>query len=351
MIGCLMSALSEYADRISIMQINAAPTLPAPQTLTEWLNQRESIRARFWQLLGDLPPLFTPQPTVLERTTREGCVVERFAFDNGASAMVYGYLLLPEPLTAPAPAVVYMHMHGGEYEVGKEELFRERVPGILPGPALVNAGYVVMAIDAYSFGERVEQGPKGSAESGRQVEHALFKHFLWQGATLWGMMVRDDLLALNYLLTRPEVDPERIGVTGMSLGGSRTTWLAALDERPRALVPVAQMTRYRDFAASGHYNGHSVYYYVPGVFKTDLDMEHLVALAAPRAQTILAGDTDPLSPLSGIQSVLAYARQVYDLYGAGDQLQSSIEAGIRHLYTPTMFEMMLSTINHALLSR
>jgi dienelactone hydrolase len=330
------------------MQINAVPTLSAPKSLAEWQSQRQIIRARFWQLLGDLPPLFTPQPTLLERSTRAGCVVEHFAFDNGTGVPIYGYLLLPPELTAPAPAVVYLHAHGGQYEIGKEELFRERVPGIQPGPALVQAGYVVLAIDAYSFGERIRQGPKGDAESGREVEHALFKHFLWRGSTLWGMMVRDDLLGLNYLLTRPEVDSQRIGLTGMSLGGTRTTWLGALDERPRALVPVAQMTRYRDLAASGHYNGHSVYYYVPGVFKTDLDMEHLVALAAPRMQSILIGDNDPLSPLSGIQSVVAYARQVYDLYGAGDQIQVSVEAGVAHRYTPGMFAQMLATMSRAL---
>jgi cephalosporin-C deacetylase-like acetyl esterase len=176
--------------------------------------------------------------------------------------------------------VLYHHAYGGQYERGKEELFRERVPDMMPAPALVAAGYVVLAIDAYSFGERQQAGPAGSAESGAAVEQALFKHFLWQGATLWGMMVRDDLLALNYLLTRPEVDPGRIGVTGMSLGASRTTWSGALDERPCALVPVAQMTRYRDFAAAGRYNLHSIYYYVPGALKSDLDMAHLVALAA-----------------------------------------------------------------------
>jgi acetyl esterase/lipase len=300
-------------------------------------------------MLGELPPLFTPQARLLERTPREGCLVERFVFDNGADARVYGYLLLPPDHTAPAPAVVFLHGHGFQYELGKEALFQERIPGALPGPALAAAGYVVLAIDAYCFGERQQDGPGGNTETGAAVEQALFKHFLWQGATLWGMMVRDDILALNYLLTRPEVDPDRIGVTGMSLGGSRTTWLGALDERPRVLVPVAQMTRYRDFAASGQYNLHSVYYYVPGVLKSDLDMEHLVALAAPRFQSILIGDNDPLSPLAGIHTILDYVRHVYRLYDAGDHLQASIEPGVGHQYTPTMYSNMLATMNRALL--
>lgn len=332
------------------MQITAAPTQPPPASLSEWLRQRETIRARWWELLGDLPPLFTPQPTLLDRSTRQDCVVEHFSFDNGTGAAVYGYLLLPSKQSAPAPAVIYLHAHGGKYEIGKDEVFHERVPGATPAEALVSAGYVVMAVDTYAFGERIGQAPPGSQDTARNLEHALFKHFLWQGTALWGMIVRDDLLALNYLLTRPEVDPQRVGITGMSLGGSRATWLGALDERPRAIVPVAQMTRYRDFASSGHYNGHSFYYYVPGVFKTDLDMEHLVALTAPRPQTILIGGIDPLSPLVGIQSVVAHARQVYDLYGASEQLQVTIEPDIAHQYTPAMFEQMMATMNRTLLN-
>jgi hypothetical protein len=248
------------------------------------------------------------------------------------------------------PAVLYMHAHGGKYEIGKDELFNER-GGKPVAKTLVEAGYAVMAVDTYCFGERINQGPVNTDESGREVEQALFKHFLWRGSTLWGMLVRDDLLALNALLARPEIDPNRVGVTGMSLGGSRTTWVGALDDRPRVLIPVAQMTRYRDFAEAGRYNGHSVYYYFPGVLKTDLDMEHLVALVAPRPQAILSGDADPLSPFAGIEKVLEYAQQVYQLYDAGSELQTLIEKGVGHDYTPAMFDFMLKTLDNVLLNK
>ncbi|MCA9908084.1 MAG: dienelactone hydrolase, partial [Anaerolineae bacterium] len=142
-------------------------------------------------------------------------------------------------------------------------------------------------------------------------------------------------------LTRPEVDPARVGVTGMSLGGSRTTWLAALDDRPRAFVPVAQMTRYHDFAATGRYNLHSLYYYVPGALKSGLDMEHVVALVAPRPQAILAGGNDPLSPLEGVVKIETFARQVYALYGQEARFEVAIQPGLDHKYTPPMFASML----------
>jgi dienelactone hydrolase len=319
--------------------------------MNHWESEREKIRAKFWELLGDLPPLFTPQPLVLERTMREGCIVHKIAFDNGAGAQVYGYLLFPPRLKAPAPAVLYHHVHGGKYDLGKDELFRPRDDGRIPGPALVEAGYIVLAIDCYCFGERQSQGPLGEVEAGAATEQALFKHFLWRGSSLWGMIVRDDLLALNYLLSRPEVDPERIGVTGMSLGGSRTTWMGALDDRPRVIVPVAQMTRYQNFAATGRYNLHSIYYYVPNMLKSSLDMEHLVALAAPCPQAILIGDSDPLSPIEGVHQVVDYARRIYQQYDAADDFTTFIEPGAAHQYTPAMFTRMLDIMKQYLKPR
>ena len=321
-----------------------APLRPAPENLAAWQAQREALRQRLWELLGDLPPLILPAPRILSKTLREGCLVEHFAYENGAEAQVFGYFLTPPELTKPLPAVLYLHVHGGKYEQGKEELFRERIPNTLPAVALVQAGYAVLAIDAYGFGERHHFG----TETGQGVEHALYKHFLWQGASLWGMMLRDDLMALEYLLQRPEIDPQRIAITGMSLGASRSTWLAALDERPKVIIPVAQMTRWRDFAASGLYNGHGIYYYLPALLREDFDMEHLAALAAPRRQNILIGDQDPLSPLSGIQEVLDFTKNIYALYGASEKLSATIENGVAHVYTPSMFEAVLSTLKQAL---
>ena len=230
-----------------------------PLHLSQWEDQRPALRRALWRLLGDLPNLFTPQAIILNRTEREGYVIEKLIFDNGAGAQVPGYFLLPTNQSGPIPAVIYEHLHGGKYDLGKDELFVERIPGIATGEALVKAGFAVLAMDAYGFGERQTQGPGGDTYTGAAVEQAHFKHFLWQGITLWGMMVRDDLLALNYLVTRPEVDATRIGVTGMSLGASRTTWLAALDDRLQVIVPVAQMTRYHEFAQAGKYNFHGIY--------------------------------------------------------------------------------------------
>ena len=300
-----------------------------------------ALRARLWQLLGDIPRVTVPSVRVLARSDEGGHWRETFTFENGIGDTVFGYLLLPKRIDGSAPAALYHHEHGGKYALGKDAAIRLRENGYAPGLALVEAGFIVMAIDAYGFGEREKSGPAGEAESGAATELSLFKHFLWQGKTLWGMMIHDDLSALAYLRSRPEVDESRIGATGMSLGASRSTWVAALDESIKAVAPVSQMTRYRDFADSGNYRLHSIYYYVPGVLASGIDMEHIVALTAPRFQLILSGDSDPLSPIAGIHKIVDYAREVYDAQGAPDRFELKLYAGVGHAYLPAMVEAML----------
>ncbi len=308
----------------------------------------ESTRARLWQLLGDTPAPMKPEVELLSRRAEPTYALEHFCFANGLGDAVYGYLLLPRAIDYPAPAVLYHHEHGGKYSLGKDAALRIRENGYAPGIALAEAGFVVCAIDAYGFGQREREGPGGTSETGRETETSLFKQFLWQGRTLWGMMVHDDLCALAYLRGRSEVDASRIGTAGMSLGGSRSTWLAALDTGVKAVAPISQMTRYADFAAQGEYRRHAIYYYVPGMLASGLDMEHIVACTAPRSQLILTGDSDPLSPLSGIHAIVEYARAVYADLGAADELELMLYEGVAHAYLPDMLRRMLAFFSRVL---
>ncbi len=308
-----------------------------------------ATRARLWQLLGDVPPLFTPQVTRTRYATHDTYSIDHLTFDNGAGAMVTGYLLLPHHLTAPTAAVLYHHIHGNKYDLGKAMMIdpQRNRNGSADGIELVKAGFIVLGIDAYAFGERQHQGAAGKRESGAATELTLFKQFLWAGKTLWGMMVRDDLLALAYLRSLPAVDPTRIGTTGMSLGGSRATWVAALDGQLALVVPIAQMTRYADFAETGAYHQHSIYYYVPGMLASGIDMEHIVCLAHPARQMILIGDRDPLSPLTGVHKIVHFTTRYYRYQGDARGCQVKIYPDCAHTYSPAMHhDMRQAFIDH-----
>ena len=314
-----------------------------PESAAQWEIRRSELRLTLRRLLGDLPGLFAPQATVLSREQRPGYVFERFRFDNGVGDTVFGYALLPTECAGPGPAILYHHWHADNYELGKDEILTNVHPdlGFATGEQLVRQGYVVQCIDAYGFGERRFQGPAGNREMGATVEAALFKTFLWEGRTLWGMIVRDDMLALNLLASRPEVDPDRIAAMGVSMGSTRTWWLAAMDERVKVAVCVACLTRYQNLIVRGSVNAHGIYYYVPNMLKEGIDAESVVGLIAPRPLLTLTGDRDEGSPADGVQIINAFQEHLYPCYGRSDDFRGLLYPGVGHAYTPEMWRETL----------
>jgi dienelactone hydrolase len=295
-----------------------------------------------------LPPRpKVPEVEILSREDRGDYVLEKFQFDNGAGATVPGCLLLPKNHSAKVPAILYCHLHGGLYDLGKAELFQTNRTPELPGLTLAARGYAVLAIDAYCFGERNGRGPGGPDEKGKDGEMTASKFNLWVGRTLWGMMLRDDLMALDYLASRPEVDANRIGVTGMSMGATRSWWLMALDDRIKTGVPVCCLTRGRNLIEHELLRAHGIYYFVPNVL-THFDTEAIVALIAPRPVLFLDGDQDINAPVDGIRAIETAVRPAYRLYGKENNFQSIIYEGQGHLYTPEMWSKTLAWLDEQL---
>ncbi|MEW6305385.1 MAG: dienelactone hydrolase family protein [Verrucomicrobiota bacterium] len=318
---------------------------PLPASAKAWDKQKAATRQKIEALFGDLPPLFTPKATIVKRETRAGYTLEKFTFDNGVGDTIFGYVLIPANHAGRGPAILYNHYHGGQYKQGKEEVlipaFAKGGHKFITGEELARAGYVVLCIDAYAFGERRFQGPAGEKEEGRDTEWSLYKTFAWEGRNLWGMMVRDDRLALNYLLSRPEVDAKRVATMGMSMGSTRSWWLAAMDERVKVVVSVACLTRYQNLIAEGGPRYHGIYYFVPGMLKEGIETERVIGLIAPRAHLTLTGDQDSGSPAAGVRFINQFQEQLYALYRQPERFRGILYEGVAHEYTPEMWEETL----------
>jgi hypothetical protein len=183
-------------------------------------------------------------------------------------------------------------------------------------------------------------GPGGTLDKGPlPQEMSLFKLHLWQGRCLWGMMVREDQCLIDYLQTRPEIDRNWIGATCMSMGCTRSWWLAALDDRVRAIVGVACFTRYTELLAHGNLRKHGIYYFVPGVFK-HFDAEAIYSLVAPRPMLMLSGDQDGGAPVDGVMVLEKKLGAVYQLYGQPDHFRSVLYKDTGHEYLPEMKDEM-----------
>jgi len=317
------------------------PDLAAPRDATEWGARRPGVLEAVRQSLGDLPPSPSPrQARIIARELHAGYTLEKVAIDNGVDGRVTALLLIPERLQQPAPAVLWLHSSTPDSTQivvpntngGSESL----------GAAFLRAGYVVLSPDAYWHGDRAGTGPAGDLETSRAEQESLFKLHLWYGRTLWGMFVRDDQIALDYLCSRPEVDATRIGATGMSMGSTRAWWLAALDERIAATVAVACLTRYQNLIAHGQLRQHGIYYFVNGLLQRNFDTEGVLSLLAPRPFLALTGELDAGSPADGIRILEQKVGDIYRALGAGDRFRSVLYPETGHTYTAAMRSEMLS---------
>jgi dienelactone hydrolase len=318
-----------------------------PADLQRWESQeRAATRQTALQLLGEMPA--RPRPVAARITRREDRgdhFAETFELRDGAEAVIPGLVLIPKHRAARVPAIVALHAWSGDKDslLTAVKDFDELV-----GPPLVKAGYVVAAIDGAFHGDRIGRGPNDRRESTggksgnvkQRQQQALFAWHLWQGRTLWGMMLRDQQLLLDYLQTRAEVDADRIGATGISLGNTTGWWLAAIDERVKAVVGVCCFTRLQEFIQQGYIAHHGLYYYVPNMLR-HFDTEAIFALVAPRPLLQLNGDSDPTCPVDGIAVLEQKLGDFYRRHGQPDRFHSVVYQDTGHIYLPDMKRRMV----------
>jgi pimeloyl-ACP methyl ester carboxylesterase len=278
-------------------------------------SSKKKQRHELYQLLGKLPD--RDRPITVTTTTTEQTdelIIETLLLDINGLEQVPAYFTKPKNATRPLPVVLFNHSHFGQYEVGKEEFVRGR-PEMQSPPyalALARAGYAGLCIDSWCFGKRSANG-----------EMDTFKYMLWQGQVLWGMMVYDSLRALDYLHTRPDVDPLRIATMGMSMGSTMAWWLAALDERIRVCVDLCCLTDYQSLIKAKGLGLHGIYYYVPDLL-SHFTTSTINGLISPRPHFSLAGRFDPLTPLVGLAKIDEYLRTAYQKDGAPTAWQLQI---------------------------
>jgi len=263
-------------------------------------------RRELYGLLGDLPVRKRPiSGKKRHEEERDGYVLETWDLDLNGIETVPAYLARPRAVSGRVPGVLFNHSHGGGYKIGKQEFIEGR-SYLQPKPyaqELTERGYVALCIDSWIFGER-----------SHTTEADMFKAMLWRGQVLWGMMVYDGLRALDYLLTRPEVDPQRVATLGMSMGSTMAWWLGALDERLKVTVDINCLTDFQSLLARKALSLHGLYYFVPGLIN-HFTTAQINALIAPRAHLGLAGLRDNLTPVEGLDIIDRELQQVYATLG------------------------------------
>jgi len=290
---------------------------------------------------------------VLHREGGEGFVREEIEFQSEPGLRVPATVLIPTNRKPPFPAVVALHDMGGFRAFGREKMTPfANEPGYLTefratcyegrsiAIELVRRGYLVISIDALLFGERTpqayadrgkfladrlrwtkEEAQNFSYSVGSYSESAAFRYAILTGRTWAGMVAHDDLATVDYLISRPDVDPKRIGCVGLSFGAYRTNYLAALDNRIAAAVSVCWMATLD--SVIGYNVGGCMGWFtvIPGIH-TRLDLCDIASLACPRPFMAISGWQDELMQPHGITFSHRKLRAVWNKANASERLGS-----------------------------
>ena len=316
---------------------------PEFTNLRRW---QPGARAKVLEHLFYAPPRADAQPQVVRRTDKGDYVEEYLTFQTTPDLRVPAYVLVPKRAKLPAPGVVVLHSHDGIYLWGKEKVVdneqehpyltafkRRSYGGKSIAVELARRGYVVIAIDMFYWGERrmvLDEDPQTYRERpltmteqeigafnqrASQNESLIGRSLFTAGITWPGVVLWDDIRTLDYLAARPEVDRNRLGCVGLSVGGYRSFLLAALDERIKAAVDVGWMTSFGSQIKEHVIHTIGLSFHINGLYRY-LDMPDLAALIAPRAVLVINGSQDRLFALDGVKAAYDTIGRCYTKAGA-----------------------------------
>jgi len=310
--------LLRWMDQIAQQQLDGRDRgITEIHTVTDAESRKRLVHEKLFEILGGLPDYNGPlNVRITGRVQSENYVIEKVIFESAPGFFVTANLYRPNR-PGRFPAVL---LQSGHTQEGKPEPQRVAVN-------LALKGFVALTFDPLGQGER-EQTYE------RQVDRPLAgwsvnEHIqagaqsLLIGESVARFFIWDAKRAIDYLLSRPEVDSASLGAVGCSGGGALTTFIGALGPRVKAVATACFINSYRQLFAGPDPDSEMS---PPHLLSSGLDMADYVELSAPKPWLILATDRDYFTP-SGARIVYEEARHWYDLYGAPDKLRFFVGPG------------------------
>jgi len=299
-------------------------------TKADWTSWRTQALNKLLELLGEFPDRVDPAPDVIYSVEDRGLVRERIVFDSEADMSVPCTVLRPVdmPSDSGAPAILTCHGHGpfGKDPVAGNASSRDIAENIDRhnynyGEEMARRGFLTISPDLRVFGERSDGGEM------RPRKDPCDLHFLRGmilGLYTLTLNIWDMKCCVDYLQSRPEVDPNRIGMMGLSQGGTMTTFTSAVEPRIKAADIICYVNPWERFGVNAaNFCGSQV---VPDVFK-HLDTHDVAGLIAPRPLLLEMGVQDTTFPIENTLMGYDGVKQIYEAAGASDDLWADVHAG------------------------
>jgi len=334
---------------------------PQWKKLDAWKKQ---ARPELLKLLRYNPPALPLSAKVETSEQRDGFKIEHVQISATDRHFIPGSLLLPSVQRKGRPGLIAIHCHSGRYVWGRQKIlsapgepefladFRRGTYGGRPyAEELARRGFVVLVIDGFYFGERrlrVEEMDPATAppvfrsrlqELAKrdrttldwvravdalcsEFEHLTAKTIFTSGATWPGILNWDDRRAVDYLVSRPEVNPDRIGCLGLSIGGLRTAYLIGSDPRIKAACVAGWMTLFHE-QLRNHLRNHTWMVYTPGLFNV-MDLPDVAGMHAPGALLVQQCKRDALFPLAAMEQANSRLRDIYSKAGIPERFKGTV---------------------------
>ena len=274
--------------------------LEGAQSREEWEQGRDELKRRYFDMLGLWPlPERTPlKATVTGTLDIDEIQVEKVHFQSRPGLYVTGNLYRPAKIEGKLPAVLYVCGHAGKGRDGNKTAYQHH------GVWFASHGYLCLMIDTLQLGEIAG------------THHGTYnkQRWWWQSAgyTPAGVECWNGIRALDYLVSRADVDADKLAVTGISGGGAATFWIAAADERVKVCVPVSGMSDLQSYVDDKVCNGHCDCMFLYNTYRWEWTT--IAALVAPRPMLFENSGYDPIFPMSANERIRERLARIYGWY-------------------------------------
>jgi dienelactone hydrolase len=285
--------------------------------------KREEQRNRLWETLGPFPEEKAPlEPKLLERLEYQGLIIEKLEYSTYEGLRVPVYALYPQDRQGLLPGVLMCHGHGPGHRaalgMNPDGTFTDD-PGIHNRAAiqLAQRGMFVLVPEIIGFGDRRGTVGRNDEDPKNSTCLHIAMQLLMCGMNIAGFRVYEATRGLDYLGSRLEVDPARLGALGFSGGGLVASLAAAVDPRIQATVLCGYTSTYKGSILT---RTHCVDNYIPGILHQG-EQPELIGLLAPRALFVESGTGDLTFPIEAAREAYARLENIYAQLGAAEQLE------------------------------
>lgn len=302
------------------------------KSLADWQAKRPEYVEQYYYMLGLSPrPEKTPlNATITGNLKGDGYEVDMLHYQSVPHLYVTGNLYRPAKVKEgeKLPAVFYVCGHSGRGRNGNKVAYQSH------GIWFARHGYICLVVDTLQLGEI------GATHHGTYNLQRWWWHS--RGYTPAGVEAWNGVRGIDYLVSRPDVDPERIAVTGISGGGAATFWVAAADERVKVAVPVSGMADLESYVPNRVINGHCDCMFLYNTYQWP--WTRIASLVAPRPMLFINSDKDGIFPMDANDRIINRLERTYSLYGKGNDVDSVVSVG-GHAYRQDIRQAAYTFIN------